>query len=72
MGTIERVIEPIGAMHELVEVGGDVHYGLQMRLYLASLPKDEADRIVRDIEYRNRRRRIIRRRTSINLPEKPQ
>lgn len=43
----------------IIELGGTVHYSLEMRAYLARLPRDEADRIVREIEYRNRPRRVI-------------
>ena len=64
MGTIARVIEPLGPYHEIVELGGDVHYSLEMCIFLRPLPKDEADRIVAELEYQHRRRRIIRSRSN--------
>lgn len=60
MGTIPRVIEPLGPHHEIVKVGGTVHYSLEMRAYLARLPREEADRIVAELECQHRGRRIIR------------
>lgn len=60
MGTAARVIEPLGPYHEIVEVGGFVHYSMEMLAYLTRIPKEQADRIVAEIEYANRRRRLIR------------
>lgn len=60
MGAAWRVIEALGPHHEIVELGGVVHYSVEMLSYLRSLPKEQADRIVAEIAYQNRRRRIIR------------
>ena len=43
----------------IIEVGGETHYSLEFRVYLMSLPFEQRKRIVEDIEYRNRRRRLI-------------
>jgi hypothetical protein len=43
----------------IIDLGGHVSYSLEMRAYLARLPKDRAERIVREIEYRARPRRVI-------------
>lgn len=69
MGTIIRKVEPIGASHEIVHVGGAVNYSREMLAYLSRLPKEEADRIVAELGYQNRPRRIIRQCESLNLPD---
>ena len=51
--------KPFIADVPIIELGGTVHYSLEMRAYLAKLPHEQAERIVRDIEYRNRPRRVI-------------
>lgn len=68
MGTIVRKVEPIGANHEIVHLGGVVNYGQEMIAYLSGLPKAQADRIVRELEYQHRPRRVIRQRNSLNPP----
>jgi len=40
------------------ELGGTVHYSEEFRLYLSTLPRQKAEQIVAEIEYRHRRRRI--------------
>ena len=39
------------------ECGGSVHYSQEFWVYLSGLPKKEANRIVAEIEHRNRYRR---------------
>lgn len=43
----------------IIEFGGTVHYSFEMRAYLATLPREEANRIIQEIEYRNRPQRVI-------------
>lgn len=43
----------------IIELGGTVHYSLEMQAYLARLPREDAERIVREIEWRARPRRIV-------------
>ena len=58
MGTISRVIED-HPNFQIVEVGGHVHYSQELRLHLASLPKDEADRVIAELEHQHRIRRVV-------------
>lgn len=61
---------PLSESIPIIELGGTVHYSLEMRACLARLPREEAELIVREIEYRSRPRRVvdweeIRRRQSV-------
>lgn len=68
MGTIIRKVEPIGPMAEILHIGGCVNYSLEIRAYLARIPKEQAERIVAELEYQHRPRKIVRLRTSLNPP----
>ena len=58
MGTTARVIEE-HPNYEIVELGGRVNYSQEFRIYVASLPMEEAWRIVNELEHQHRVRRIV-------------
>jgi len=58
MGIYGRVIEE-HTNYRIVQLGGYVHYSWEFRLFLASLPIEEAERIVAQIEYQNRPRKVV-------------
>ena len=44
---------------KIKQLGGSVHYSEEMRVHLSRLPREEAKRIVAEIEYRARPRRVL-------------
>jgi hypothetical protein len=51
--------QPLSDEIPIIELGGTVYYSLEIRAYLARLPREEAKRIVNEIEYKHRPRRVI-------------
>jgi len=62
MGTVKRVVEDRGN-YQIVEVGGYVHYSWEFWAAMARLPREQAKRIVAELEHQHRRRKIIERLT---------
>ena len=52
-------------------IGGPVIYSEELRAYLASLPSDEAQLIVAQIEHKYRYRRVIINRADLNSTVRP-
>ena len=64
---MKRIIEE-GFAYRIVEYGGHVNYSQEFLFHLSHLPKEEADRIVAEIEYRSRIRRVVERKFTGPIP----